>query len=295
MLRTTKISTFMVLGLLLVLALNFTLARRSFDHSAAESLDLEREHAPMRLPSSGALTALFVGFETMAADVAWIACTVHYGRIGADDPKPEFVGDNARTVATLDPYFHDVYGWYSGFYSQTMQPISLDDVDSVNALLDRGIEHFPDDFWLPFDAGMNYVGGVNYQNPKEKLHGYERAVAYLERASRREGGPEYVPMTVAHLHEEVLQLRKEVGDSTGVETERSYQKNHADFLAEMYHLVDEPGVRQSIESELRESEVGRRALEKLGREYAAELRRRHRERFGYLSIPLWSHVAPNER
>lgn len=292
--RSHITSILAVVGLFALLGLNYAAAHRQFD-SASEALVDEREHEPLRLPSSGAMTALFAGFETMAADVAWIACAVHYGSIDASDPRPERIHVNARIVADLDPFFYDVYGWYSGFTSQTLRPITVEDVETVNAVLDRGIENFPDDFWLPFDAGMNYVGGVEYESAEQKLRAYERAIEYLERASRRGGGPEYVPLTVAHFHEEVLELRDEVEGRGDRASDASYEERHVEFLSEMYYLVDDPGVRESLEAELRETEAGRRAVEEIGREYADRLRRRHSESFDYLPIPVWAHVAPLER
>jgi len=294
MARSPIATTVLALGLSTLLGLNYAGARRQFD-SASKSLTDEREDESLRLPSSGAMTALFAGFETMAADVAWIACAVHYGPMDASDPRPRRIHDNAQVVVELDPYFYDVYGWYSGFTGQTLDPVSLADVEKVNGLLDRGIENFPDDFWLPFDAGMNYLGGVDYENPAEKLRAYECAIEFLEQASRRGGGPEYVPLTVAHLHEEVLQLRENVEADSERESTASYEQQHADFLAEMYYLVDDPGVRNSLEAELKETQAGREALQELGREYADRLRRRHSESFAYLPAPVWAHVAPLDR
>jgi len=238
---------------------------------------------------------LFVGFETLAADVAWIACAVHYGPDDASNTPPQFIERNARLVSNLDPKFYDIYGWFSGYYSQNIRPLHIEDVETVNRLIGRGIEYFPDDFWLPFDAGMNYLGGVDYENPAEKLRAYECAIEFLEQASRRGGGPEYVPLTVAHLHEEVLQLRENVEADSERESTASYEQQHADFLAEMYYLVDDPGVRNSLEAELKETQAGREALQELGREYADRLRRRHSESFAYLPAPVWAHVAPLDR
>jgi len=292
--RTRTISGVAFVLLFVLLAVNFAAAKQNFRENSPRIFD-DRDPSSLRLPSAGAMTAMFAGFETMAADIAWIACAVHYGRIDAEDPRPEFVDENARLVSRLDPYFHDVYGWYSGFYSQSIGFRSLEEIETVNSLLDRGIEHFPRSFWLPFDAGMNYVGSLQYESADQKLRAYERAVDYLERAARQDEGPAYVPLTVAHFHEEVARLREEVDDSPDdPSADATVGRSGAEFLSEMYYLVDDPAVRRMLEVELRETDEGRRALERLGRTYNETLRRRRAESFDYLSVPLWSYVAPDE-
>lgn len=277
----------------LLLAANYSFAHSSFQRSAERQAERRPESDYLRLPAAHTFRALFAGFDTMAADAAWMLSLVHYGPRKPADPTPKYLVRNAETIAELDPHFYDVYPWFSGTYVHDDRTFRIEDIEELNEFLDQGIERFPDDYWLRLDAGMNYIGYVKYRTAREKLTGYDRAIDYLQRAATLQGAPSHLPLTVSMFHSKRRRLRTalEGDDETAADDSTTADRSYFDFLSQVYYLVEDESVRRSIRSELESSPAGRRALKRLQVEYSQELDRRRSESFSYLPVDLWITIA----
>ena len=143
------------------------------------SLELENEQSQMRarlslrsdvsLPPPGVWRATTLGFDGFAADLTWIQALQYFGRQQQASRTPVSLRDFADTIASLDPYFYEVYPWFSATYRGTYFPISVEDIETMNEFLDRGIRRFPNRWRLPYKAGMNYIGYPQNRTTAERL------------------------------------------------------------------------------------------------------------------------------
>jgi tetratricopeptide (TPR) repeat protein len=119
-----------------------------------------------------------LGYETAAADVAWLRGIQYYGEHRLSDQRYDMIGHVMGIVADLDPQFEQPYV-FGGFTlaQELKQP------ERGLALLERGLQANPDSWSLAFEVGfLNYVS----------LHDYAAAARYFTRASRMPGSPDYV-------------------------------------------------------------------------------------------------------
>ena len=119
-----------------------------------------------------------LGYETLAADLAWLRGIQYYGEHRLTDQKFEMIGHVMGVVADLDPRFLQPYVFGAFVLAQEMKR-----PERGLALLERGMEENPDRWELAFEAGfLHYVA----------RHDYTEAGRYFARAARLPGHPEYV-------------------------------------------------------------------------------------------------------
>lgn len=76
-----------------------------------------------------------------------------------------------KSIVTIDPYFYEAY-----LYGGQHLSIIKDDPHSAAILLDKGIEYFPDDYWINYYSAYNEY--FELQNiPKAKKH-YQRMIQH---------------------------------------------------------------------------------------------------------------------
>jgi hypothetical protein len=119
-----------------------------------------------------------LGFETAAADVAWLRGIQYYGGHRMTDQRYDMIGHVMGIVADLDPQFIQPYVFGAFTLAQELkQPArGLE-------LLERGYRANPENWRLAFEIGfLHYVC----------RHDYAAAGRYFAQASRLPGCPEYV-------------------------------------------------------------------------------------------------------
>jgi tetratricopeptide (TPR) repeat protein len=119
-----------------------------------------------------------LGYETAAADLAWLRGIQYYGEHRMSDQRYDMIGHVMGIVADLDPQFVQPYV-FGGFTlaQELKQP------ERGLALLERGLQANPENWRLAFEVGfLHYV----------TLHDYATAARYFNRASRMAGSPDYV-------------------------------------------------------------------------------------------------------
>ncbi|MEK7348700.1 MAG: hypothetical protein AABZ94_07480 [Candidatus Eisenbacteria bacterium] len=128
-----------------------------------------------------------LGYETAAADVAWLRAIQYYGEHRLSDQRYDMIGHVMGIVTELDPRFTEAYV-FGGFVlaQELRQP------QRGLELLERGMRANPDDWRLAFESGfLHYVGTKNY----------EAAARYFTRASRLPGHPDYVERFAAFTNQ----------------------------------------------------------------------------------------------
>jgi len=184
----------------------------------------------------------------------------------------------------------DVYLWFSATYLKATHPPTAEDIETVNSFLDRGMEHFPTNYRLPYEAGLNYIGYSKHRTREQRIRELTRGIEYLQRAARLEGAPDRLPLTVSWMYQRRRQL--ESGEPGTTMADAAVGRRQADFLAEMYFLLDDPSVRHAIERKLTPSPYGKKLLTRYGQRYKQRLERERMEAFPYLSLALWSQLLP---
>jgi hypothetical protein len=128
-----------------------------------------------------------LGYETAAADLAWLRAIQYYGEHRLSDQKYDRIGQLMRIVTELDPRFIQPYVFGAFVTAQEVrQPErGLD-------LLERGLRANPDNWELAFKIGfLHYVC----------THDYPAAARYFTWAARMPGHADYVERFAAFAHE----------------------------------------------------------------------------------------------
>jgi hypothetical protein len=144
------------------------------DASAHREFDEEL----LYLPNQQLLTHFTGGMSSVIADFLWLRCIEYTAQEWQGDFKFTWLEQMCRTITTLDPYFHDVYGWGGTALAMLKQ-----DDDAGIELLKDGIRMHPDSWDLPFEIGRTYI--LN-------RHDEPRGAIYLAMAVSTGHAPEYV-------------------------------------------------------------------------------------------------------
>ena len=119
-----------------------------------------------------------LGYETAAADVAWLRGIQYYGEHRLTDQKYERIGYVMSVVTDLDPRFESAYVFGAFILAQELRH-----PDEGVALLEKGRRANPDSWRLAFESGfLQYVC----------RHDYEAASRAFLHAARLPGHPDYV-------------------------------------------------------------------------------------------------------
>ena len=156
-------------------------------------------------------------FHEVAADIAFLNALTFLGGIrtvpGTDRFLPqqyEWVHNNLKNAAALDPYFLDPY-----YLMNSALVWDRYKTDEVVDLIARGADTRSWDSYLPFLTGFNYY---------YFLDNYDKSFFYLQMASRRAGGNQFydslasrvayrankTELGIAYLEEQIRQA--EMGD-----------------------------------------------------------------------------------
>jgi len=118
-----------------------------------------------------------LGYETAAADLAWLRGIQYYGEHRLNDQRYDMIGHVMNIVTDLDPRFTQPYVFGAFVMSQELgQP------QRGLELMEKGMRANPEDWKLAFETGfLHYVG----------THDHAAAARYFARASALPGHPEY--------------------------------------------------------------------------------------------------------
>lgn len=227
------------------------------------------------LPPPDWLEVMSLGYRRALADLIWLRALVYFGDEFMNEGEVKHVHNYGESMLKLDPDFRRVYSWVgvAGVYTPKGSPPEF--IEQAVDVLRRGVERFPDDGELAWDAGATIMYELLPHLPKDEpsrarleAEGNEHMMA----AARLGAGPDWLVITNATA------LRK-LG-------ENDRELRH---LEEMYALVRDPEVKAEIEvrlSQLRDeayAEAFRRANEEFEERRIAE--------FPYMPSGLYFFVA----
>lgn len=155
--------------------------------SARPRLDKSQEEELLYYPSGLLVRQAALGYETAAADVAWLRGIQYYGEHRLTDQKYDLIGHVMDIVTTLDPRFVQPYVFGAFVLAQEMnQP------ERGLELLERGMRANPTDWKLAFEAGF-----LHYVCRRDNA----TAARFFTWASRMPGHEPYVERFAAFAHQ----------------------------------------------------------------------------------------------
>jgi len=171
----------LIAGLLLTVL--FLAGAAGLERTQRARLARIREEELLYYPSGFAVRQAALGYETAAADIAWLRGIQYYGEHRLTDQKYTMIGHVMDIVTDLDPAFTQPYVFGAFVMAQ-----ELKEPERGLALLARGLRANPTDWRLCFEVGfLHYVC----------RHDYESAARYFTWASRMPGRADYVPRFAA--------------------------------------------------------------------------------------------------
>ena len=163
---------------------------------AQRAVDYRRDTWPeayplLFLPSGQYLKVSSLGFSVLLADVIYLWSIQYYGYHRTEEGR-NYLWHIYDVVTELDPHFIDAY-----LLGALIMANDMADSDLAIELLEKGMEHNPDDWILPLDAG--FYAYMNLEDP-------ERAAAFFDRARAIPGAPPQIARLHAHMYEQAGDL-----------------------------------------------------------------------------------------
>mgnify|MGYP001819202650 FL=1 len=227
------------------------------------------------LPPPQWLDVMSLGHRRALADLIWLRALIYFGEEFEHQGAVRHVFNYGEAMLALDPDFRRVYRWVGVAAVYTPLGSTNAVVERAIDVLRRGIERFPDDGQLAWDAGATIMYELLPNLPEDdprrerlRMEGNEHMMA----AARLGAGPDWLVITNAtalrKLGEKELELR---------------------HLEEMYAMVRDPKVRSEIE--IRLSQLRDEAYAEAFRSANEEFEERRLEEFPYMPASLYFFVA----
>ena len=180
----------------------------------------------MYLPQGEHLKIAALGYQHVVADLLWIQVIQAMGERQVTEEAGHWIYRALDIITTMDPKFVRVYE-VGGIALTTL----VVHIDESNRILEKGIQHNPDVWTLPFLLGFNYYF---------ELHDDAKAADYLAKASRLPGAPEYLASFATRLYVSAREPQVAI-----------------DFLAQMYEQTSDENIKRILEQRLKEVVVER--------------------------------------
>ncbi len=164
------------------------LAGSGFLHAAMGSrVSGSRDEELLFYPSGFMVRQAALGYETAAADIAWLRGVQYYGEHRLTDQKFDMIGHVVEIVAELDPQFIEAYVFGAFVLAQEMKEPSRG-----LEILEMGLRENPTSWRLTFETGfLHYVCRRDYAS----------AARFFTWASRMPGRPDYVARFAAFANQ----------------------------------------------------------------------------------------------
>ena len=227
------------------------------------------------LPPPQWLDVMSLGHRRALADLIWLRALIYFGEEFEHQGAVRHVFSYGEAMLALDPDFRRVYRWVGGAAVYTPLGSTNAVVERAIDVLRRGIERFPEDGQLAWDAGATIMyellPNLPEDDPRQERLRME-GNAHMMAAARLGAGPDWLVITNATA------LRK-LG-------EKERELRH---LEEMYAIVRDPKVRSEIE--IRLSQLRDEAYAEAFRSANEEFEERRLEEFPYMPASLYFFVA----
>lgn len=178
------------------------------------------------LPSGDYLRMASLGYRELAADLLWLQAIQMMGERKLSEDDGRWLYHAVDRITTLDPKF--VRAYEAGSHALCILVVLPEE---SNRLLEKGMQHNPQEWKLPFFLGINYYF---------ELGDDEKAAAAMARASSLPGAPDSLVRLAAKLFVSAKSPQQAV-----------------ELLAKVYEETSDENVRKALEVRLKESIVER--------------------------------------
>ncbi|MDQ3035272.1 MAG: hypothetical protein M3Y87_22905 [Myxococcota bacterium] len=261
------------LGLLAALAPLSWLRLRALDHHEASKTYEDVYY----LPPSQWLPLISLGHQEALADLIWMRSLVYFGDEIVHRGRSRHVFEYTEAMLELDPDFHAVYRWIATAALYGNAELTPTDVRRAVAVMERGLERFPDDGKLAWDIGATLAFELPplIEDPEEEEAARRDAAPFLMMATRLGHAPAWMALTNATI-------LNRIGEA----------ETAAQHLEEMYAITRDEATRQQIADAIVQlrSQVYAETFVEMNR---AEEERRQRE-LPYVSPALFSLIGSTE-
>jgi hypothetical protein len=179
---------------------------------------------PVYLPRAEYLRPMSLGWQNVLADVIWFRTISYFGEHYRGDRIYPWLAQMCELVTDLDPRAEHVYR-----FAGAILPWEADQVDAGMALLEKGVQQFPQSWTLQYYLGFEYYFFKN---------DYPRALEHLRRALQLPG------------------VHPSVGRLAAVLAAEQYGPNTTlAFLAELERDVDSADLREVVRENIKETQL----------------------------------------
>jgi hypothetical protein len=178
------------------------------------------------LPDGTTLKVMSLGFRDVVADLLWIQAIQAIGERRVSEEAGKWIYRAVDIVTTLDPYFVEAYE-AGGIALCTVVVMP----EESNRILEKGMNHNPGEWRLPFILGINYYF---------ELADDAKAAEYIAKAAAIGGGPEYLASFASRLYMTAREPQKAI-----------------EYLSKSYEQTSDPQMKQFLEFRLKEALVER--------------------------------------
>lgn len=185
------------------------------------------------IPLPPASTARFVslGYNELAADVAWASTLVYYGSSRINKSDFRYLSQFLDTIIALDPKFYRVYEWAGYAVTFRGSRATQDEFKLSLKYLERGIQEFPDRYVHYWQAALRYWLDLEPRDEAEKLRNRNHAAYLIERAIHCRDAPPRLATLAANMrtrlgqHERAQRTLRQMILTTKDEKARARMKN----------------------------------------------------------------------
>jgi|GEM_PF-1573116 len=181
--RLKQNSILLILLVIIFIATLFLQDRIAIRHYAREAPE-----SLLYLPPAEIAPTMAMGYEMLWADLNWIRLLQYFGGLyltTRDYPQIERLFE---VIFALDPYFEDAY-----LFSSLAVGEEAEKPEKALEFLEKGMEHMPDNWRLPFDAGFLAM---------QTMGDYDLAKEYFKIATEKPHCPAFVYRIIPHLETE---------------------------------------------------------------------------------------------
>jgi len=208
---------------------------------AQRAVDYRRDTWPeayplLFLPSGQYLKVSSLGFRVLLADVIYLWSIQYYGYHRTEEGR-NYLWHIYDVITELDPHFIDAY-----LVGGLVMANDMADPGLAIELLEKGMEHNPDDWILPLDAG--FYAYLELGQP-------ERAAAYFDRAAAIPNAPPQIARLHAHMYEQAGDLEQSL--QFWIEIYEGAEDERVESIA-WQHIYD---LRVTLDLQFLEAAVGR--------------------------------------
>ncbi len=151
------------------------------------------------VPPARAARLLSFGHNELAADLYWAKTLVYYGGSMEKQTDLPDVGPLLALVNTFDPHFRRPYWWGAYGVVYRRGAATAAEFQASIAILERGLETFPEDWELTWLLGLRYYLDMKTDDPVKQREYKELGASYIEKAMRLPGAPSDLPVLAATL------------------------------------------------------------------------------------------------